>query len=426
MNELTYNGTYEDLKTALRVELNEIANGFVRTGYLLKVARDTGIIHQGGYSTVAEFAKAEYNLSKDAVSRFIDINDKYAEGGYSDQLQEKYRGFGVAKLQEMMTLPEPVADLITPDTTRRQIQEIKHEIQEESKITDIERMMEPQESIWNTMLEKAIDVYFHEHREDFVKFTESHNEKSAVDGVFSTFAPSGVANIFVRVPGTGKIILNFQGEDKPITVMSLVTNEKEEYGAWDFVDKIRGMYQGSTGRSGWEAFYGEMYEKIEEVAPVQPIPEPIMPEPVVPESVAEVTTEELPQAAVPETVEKTECEEQLPGQMDVTQFPEYMPDDSLSEENGEVTEKKCTESEENVQKTNENAQDSEKTVSVDMEGNISIAPEDKVKQGYMAAVTNNLHTLEKLWQNRKLDLMLDVIGDLEWRLKKILEMEDTE
>lgn len=39
---------------------------------------------------IAEFAKAEYGLSKDIVSRYIAINDRYSEGGYSDRLQDKY------------------------------------------------------------------------------------------------------------------------------------------------------------------------------------------------------------------------------------------------------------------------------------------------------------------------------------------------
>lgn len=80
-----------------------------------------------------EFAKAEYNLSKDQVSRFIAINDKYSIDGYSDRLQEKYEGYGVAKLAEMLTLPEVVEDIIEPEMTRAEIQEIKREVREEQK-----------------------------------------------------------------------------------------------------------------------------------------------------------------------------------------------------------------------------------------------------------------------------------------------------
>lgn len=48
---------YEQFKQALDTELANQAAGFVRTGYLLKKARDTDILASSGYSTVAEFAK---------------------------------------------------------------------------------------------------------------------------------------------------------------------------------------------------------------------------------------------------------------------------------------------------------------------------------------------------------------------------------
>lgn len=129
---------YEQFKQALDTELANQAAGFVRTGYLLKKARDTDILASSGYSTVAEFAKAEYGLSKDIVSRYIAINDRYSEGGYSDRLQDKYEGYGVAKLQDMLTLPIEVVDLISPEMTRKEIAEVKAEVKEEEAISPVE------------------------------------------------------------------------------------------------------------------------------------------------------------------------------------------------------------------------------------------------------------------------------------------------
>ena len=128
MNEVLDNWKYQDFKVALDVEIKEAAAGFVRIGYLLKIARDTRVLEESGYATVADFAKAEYGLSKDVVSRYIAINDKYSENGYSDKLQERYQNFGVAKLAEMLTLPEAIAEELTPAITRNEIQEIKHEL----------------------------------------------------------------------------------------------------------------------------------------------------------------------------------------------------------------------------------------------------------------------------------------------------------
>ncbi len=129
---------YTEYKNKLDTELKANAEGFVRIGYLLKVARDTNILADSGYKNVAEFAQAEYGLTKDIVSRYIAINDKYAENGYSDKLQSKFEGFGVAKLQEMLTLPDAIIEEIEPTLTKREIVEIKKEVAAEEAITPIE------------------------------------------------------------------------------------------------------------------------------------------------------------------------------------------------------------------------------------------------------------------------------------------------
>ena len=69
---------YSEYKMALDTELQKTADSFVKIGYLLKLARDTNVLAESGYKTVAEFAAAEYNLDKTQVSRFISINDKFS------------------------------------------------------------------------------------------------------------------------------------------------------------------------------------------------------------------------------------------------------------------------------------------------------------------------------------------------------------
>ena len=78
MNEIIYQKSYKEYKAELDGVLQRTAEGFVQIGYLLKVARDTNILEESGYKSVAEFAEAEYNLNKTQVSRFISINDKFS------------------------------------------------------------------------------------------------------------------------------------------------------------------------------------------------------------------------------------------------------------------------------------------------------------------------------------------------------------
>ena len=119
--EMVRVGTYREFKTAMDLEVRNVTQGFVRMGYLLKVARDTDILAESGYKTVAEFAAAEYGMNETYVSRFIGINDRYSESGYSDRLQEKYQGYGMSLLAEMLTLPESIADAIPQGVGRLMI-----------------------------------------------------------------------------------------------------------------------------------------------------------------------------------------------------------------------------------------------------------------------------------------------------------------
>ncbi len=137
MEEITYQKSYQEYKAELDGELQKTAEGFVRIGYLLKVARDTNILAESGYKTVTEFAEAEYNLNKTQVSRFISINDRFSEEGYSDRLKDSYKDFGYAKLTIMLQLPEAMTEELSPDYSKAEIQELKEEMDEEKKISAV-------------------------------------------------------------------------------------------------------------------------------------------------------------------------------------------------------------------------------------------------------------------------------------------------
>lgn len=128
MEQLTLDITreeYEKSKNRIKKELNTAANSFVIIGYELKRTRDNRGYILDGYSALEEFAKGEYGLSKSSMDRFILINDKFSEGGYSDQIKEEYGKYGRSKLQEMLTMEDYDIELITPDMTVTQIRDLK-------------------------------------------------------------------------------------------------------------------------------------------------------------------------------------------------------------------------------------------------------------------------------------------------------------
>ena len=382
MEELRNIENYEQFKQALDTELANQAAGFVRTGYLLKKARDTDILASSGYSTVAEFAKAEYGLSKDIVSRYIAINDRYSEGGYSDRLQDKYEGYGVAKLQDMLTLPIEVVDLISPEMTRKEIAEVKAEVKAEEAISPIEVALEGTDVQQADMelCQKAIYQYAKDNPEKFkalVKWTKDGDSEE----LESILAPSGIAVLASRPQGIGKVFTSFKGEGQPVDILAVKNNEKHTLSMDDYAAKVREVFAPIADMP-------DAYEKTFGVAPVQPENVTEKPETVSekPESVPEKpeSVPEKPESVPkePENVEKTECEV-LSGEV-------------VDNETEETHEEKATE-----------------------EAPAAAGLEKNVLRGYAAAVSSSIKKLDRLWETRELEKCLEELTSIRWRIEQI-------
>lgn len=227
---------YQTFKETLGAELRASAEGFVRIGYLLKQARDTDILHESGYKNLTEFAQAEYGLTKDIVSRYIAINDKYSESGYSDQLREEFRGFGVAKLAEMLTLPESVVEEMRPELTKNEIRELKEAVKEEEKISDIEVAIEAAEVKEETpevaemnILERALVEVFRSEPEHYCRIREYiMNDLPDVERRFvEELAPAGYMIYTVRAAGVGTLMVKL--DESMMTITNIRSGEKHSF-----------------------------------------------------------------------------------------------------------------------------------------------------------------------------------------------------
>lgn len=374
--------SYSQYKQMLDTELKTNVESFVRIGYLLKVARDTNVLTESGYNNVAEFAQAEYGLTKDVVSRYIAINDRYSENGYSDRLQSRFENYGVAKLAEMLTLPDNIIAEIEPTLTRKEIQDIKREIAEEEQISPLEVLAEAAEEkniadeSTYSLTQRAWKAYFAENKPVYEKLVGEFNDEtclpfpsaSTLQTLIDVLAPSGSAVLFARVPGIGKLMISIKAADQPITFTNTRDGSRTESDAERVYHDIFEVF-GQISKTAWSWVYGEPFEapkpepkpepKKPEVAPVQQ-PEPIvpkseqkpevpakdfMPEPaqetfnnakesfdnvkpevdnVKPEFDNTESAKEI-EAAVVETEPEEPTEEQLPGQTEIEDFPEYLP-----------------------------------------------------------------------------------------------------
>ena len=286
MELMEYTKTYQEYKKELDAVLTRTAEDFVQIGYLLKVARDTNVLAESGYATVTDFARAEYGIDKTQVSRFISINDRFSEDGYSDHLLPSYKGFGYAKLTLMLQIPDEINEALPPTLSKAEIQDIKDEVDAESKVTDIEVEIEKAEAAAVTdksmlppegsPLKRNLWQLGKEQEELFRKLwrvcflhTAFGNKNNAE--IMDILIPQGDAVYTVRIPGERRtqIIVNSDGA----TIVNLKTLERSKYTEDQICDAVRSLIEGgSSPEERYKELYGEelTVEEESEVAPVQP------------------------------------------------------------------------------------------------------------------------------------------------------------
>lgn len=282
MEHIIYQKTYQEYKQELDAVLTRTAEDFVQIGYLLKVARDTNVLEESGYATVTDFAKAEYGIDKTQVSRFISINDRFSEDGYSDHLLTSYKGFGYAKLTLMLQIPDEINEALPPTLSKAEIQDIKDEVDAESKVTDIEVEIERAEAAAVTdksmlppegsPLKRNLWQLGKEQEEIFRKLWEICNKSNypRYTAIMDALIPQGDAVYTVRIPGERRtqIIVNSDGA----VVINMKTLERSKYIPQDICYEVEELLNGgSSPEERYKELYGEDLTPEEpEVAPVQP------------------------------------------------------------------------------------------------------------------------------------------------------------
>ena len=258
----------------------------------MRQARDTDILKESGYTNVNEFAKSEYGLDASQVSRFININEKFSKEDDPEQLKDEYKGYGVAKLGLMLTLPGPIVEELSPEMSKSEIQTVKEEYEAEQKITPIEVMTEDTDS--NTAEFEFLEKLLYEigrseadimaallKEEGFTISPEPRKEMGIL-------APAGQKMYIARIPAMGKFTLNIK--DGRATVINMRDGEKKEYTSQHISEALAGLcshavdlalkQQDKYGENGipdefemWALLYDQSFPvkdvKNQRIAPVQ-------------------------------------------------------------------------------------------------------------------------------------------------------------
>ena len=286
MEHIIYQKTYQEYKQELDAVLTRTAEDFVQIGYLLKVARDTNVLEESGYATVTDFAKAEYGIDKTQVSRFISINDRFSEDGYSDHLLPSYKGFGYAKLTLMLQIPDEINEALPPTLSKAEIQDIKDEVDAEDKVTDIEVEIERAEAVAVTdkpmLPPEGSPLYRNlwqlgKEQEDLFRklWTICNTDMHPLNTyIMDALIPQGDAVYTVRIPGERRtqIIVNPDGAK----LINMKTMERHEYAPQKICLEVDSLFLGgSSPEEKYKMLYGEDLTPEEpEIAPVQPTDSP--------------------------------------------------------------------------------------------------------------------------------------------------------
>lgn len=403
--------TLSDITTAIKEELKGQATSFVRTGYLLKRARDTSTLYDGGYTSVNDYAAKEFGLSKDVVSRYIAINDRYSEDGYSDHLAESYEGYGYAKLAEMLTLPDHIVDVISPDMTKADIQELKKEYKEEMKTSDIEAAIEqsmtpPSEQ---SVVAQMIVEYFHQRPEEYKELRPD----VSMDEIKDILCPDETRTLPGRTT-KGSMILKMDASGM-VKCVNMRSGE-EEQASWEEVleiAQIMAKEEAETIQDAWQRVFGEEYpvklpqpiidkpqaekkkkvEPIRKVAPVQPKEEV----PKEPEHLKDIRHETTPEPVIePEEKEsETVTVEVVSGvevEVDVAKASEAAEQEALKAEIEAVPE--YTEEPESPENIKHKTSDQEMlTCARNSLSNLNVEMEHKAYQAALASAKNLVHYL---------------------------------
>ena len=315
-------------------EVDRVELGFVRIGYMLRYALDTDILQGSGYTSMEDFAYAKYKIDKSQASRFIGINRRFSEGGYSDRLKEQFKGYGVAKLGELLTLPDEIIEVLPEELSRSAIQAVKKEIREEEKISDLEIMMEEPERSGGSLLDQWMEVHFREHPDKYLQirtlYLGTDRERIAAD----ILAPSGTAAETARIPGTGKMILAIKGSDQDPILMNVRTMEKETYSWSDCVEALRRPCPYTVEpKQAYEQHYGIPFpeeipdkksekkpeaHKKKEIQPQKPEKPPVAP--------VQQKTEKEPEASPAESVPPKISQER---QMELEEYQGVVPESCI-------------------------------------------------------------------------------------------------
>lgn len=352
---------YIQSKNEIKQELGGIVKSFVRIGWQLTRIDKSGAYKHDGYNTIAEFAKAEYGMNPSGVSRFMNVYERYSLPGDTPELQEQYKDFKFAQLTEMLQLPEEDRQIFHAEDKRDDIRELK-DFNKENENNPMNLLDWKSAQNTEDKLKATIQEFFHEKQGVLnTLYSSEAYQAGNIKGMSQIINPGDSMSyrkgtVFLMFHQEDITVKIFNGEMKNITWEQFFTYTQEIFA------------EAAAGNRTYENYFGIPEEapaepEKEEISPtteqsVRPEPKiaPAQPEPTkepvekVDNSVdkcQKTAAEEKEELRTESTVLKpdfqtsepkpkntgksqeiplSEPEPQIPGQDNIQNHPEYMPE----------------------------------------------------------------------------------------------------
>lgn len=266
---------YEEKKKFIHTNIENMSRSFIAIGYYLKDIRDKKEYLEDGYESIWEFAEDIYGIKMSTASRWMSMNDKFSKDGNSPVIADRYKEFGKSHLQEMLALPEEDYKMITPEAKKEDIRELARFNKENEN--NPARLTNWQQSD-DEALEHAVIELFRERKDALNELYSSkayeENDMEAMKKIIYTKSKKSFKtkdrSVFFFLYEPNVYVKDCSGNEQDITW--------EEF--LEIIKKVFDAY--AAGDKTWEEFY----EPKKEIDPE---------------------------------------EEQIPGQDNILNHPEYMP-----------------------------------------------------------------------------------------------------
>ena len=176
------------------------------------------------------------------------INERFSLGGYSERLDPQYVGFRQSIMGELLGLPDQDIKLVTPETSRADVRELKQF-----------NRQEPEKGVADD-LRGLLESYFRDNREELNELYDGSGQ--AAQDILN---PSGN-----RVFRKGMYMLFFYPEN---VKMKKFGGETTVYTWEEFRELIDGVFASSAGPDTYSRYFGVPSEGPEPEAP-EPEKEP--------------------------------------------------------------------------------------------------------------------------------------------------------